>query len=114
MHIISVYKSDDLMDKEEFIKRLVQLRMDKNISARDMSLSIGQSQNYINRIENGRCLPSMTAFFYICEYFNISPQEFFDTENTAPEITKELLNASKGLDIESMRHIVEVIKRMKR
>ncbi len=102
------------MDKEKFINRLVQLRMNKNVSARDMSLSMGQSPNYINHIENGVNLPSMTAFFYICEYLNISPQEFFDTQNTAPEITRELLNASKGLDIESMRYIVEVVKRMKR
>ncbi len=102
------------MNKERFIKRLVQLRMNKNVSAREMSLSMGQGPDYINHIENGRTLPSMTAFFYICEYFNISPQEFFDTENKAPERMRELVKAAKGLDIEAMNHIVEVVKRMKR
>ena len=29
------------MEREEFIKRLVELRMKKGVSARDMSLSIG-------------------------------------------------------------------------
>ena len=55
-----------MMEKEKFIKRLVDLRIAKGVSARDMSLSIGQSAGYINNIENGINLPSMTAFFYIC------------------------------------------------
>lgn len=34
---------------EKFIKdRIVQLRTQKGVSARDMSLSIGQNKNYIN------------------------------------------------------------------
>ena len=50
------------------------------VSARDMSLSLGQSESYINKIENKRTLPSMTGFFYICDYLNITPQEFFNTD----------------------------------
>lgn len=56
------------MEQSEFSRRLVELRMDKGVSARDMSLSIGQSPGYINNIENGINFPSMTAFFYICDY----------------------------------------------
>ena len=48
------------------------------VSARDMSLSLGQSESYINKIENKRTLPSMTSFFYICDYLNITPQEELD------------------------------------
>ena len=48
------------------------------VSARDMSLSLGQSESYINKIENKRTLPSMTGFFYICDYLNITPQEELD------------------------------------
>ena len=61
------------MEKEDFIKRLVAFRMSKGVSARDMSLSLGQSPGYINNIENGVNLPSMTVFFYFCDYFNITP-----------------------------------------
>ena len=78
------------MDKKTFAERLAQLRTEKGISARDMSLSIGQSPNYITSIESGRNLPSMTAFFYICEYLHITPVEFFDTEN------KKLLRRSNS------------------
>ena len=78
------------MQAEEFITRLTELRVKHGVSARDMSLSIGQNASYINNIENGKALPSMTVFFYICEYFNISPQEFFSYENPNPEKIKQL------------------------
>lgn len=71
------------MYEQDFSIRLAQLRTQKGVSARDMSLSLGQNVNYINNIETGKAFPSMTAFFYICEYLNITPMEFFDfpTEN---------------------------------
>lgn len=85
------------MDQEQFIKRLTTLRMQKGVSARDMSLSLGQSPGYINNIENGVNYPSMSVFFYICEYFGISPKEFFDTETQNPSKLNELVEAAKGL-----------------
>lgn len=83
------------MDYEDFLaERLALLRIKCGVSARDMSLSLGQSPNYINKIEGGKNLPSMRMFFYICEYLKISPQEFFaeDVENPARirKITEKL------------------------
>ena len=40
---------------EDFVpERIAQLRIKKGVSARDMSLSLGQANNYINNIENKR------------------------------------------------------------
>ncbi len=62
---------------EEFTQnRIAQLRMQKNVSARDMSLTLGQNNSYINQIENKKALPSLQGLFYICEYFGITPQQF--------------------------------------
>ena len=36
----------------EFRERLISLRTQKDVSANKMSLSIGQSKGYINKIEN--------------------------------------------------------------
>ena len=52
---------------EWFPQRVAELRSQKGVSARDMSLSLGQSESYINKIENKHTLPSMAGFFYICE-----------------------------------------------
>ena len=46
---------------EEFTQnRIAQLRMQKNVSARDMSLSLGQNNSYINQIENKKAPVSYT------------------------------------------------------
>ena len=80
------------MERTEFAQRLAALRIQKGSSARDMSLSIGQSAGYINNIENGVNLPSMTVFFYICDYLDITPKEFFDTDTKNPTRANELYN----------------------
>lgn len=102
------------MEKELFINRLVQLRMNKGVSARDMSLSLGQSAGYINNIENGVNYPSMSVFFYICEYLGVTPQEFFDINNTNPLQSQELLEAIKGLNNEQLSHITAIAKDLSR
>ncbi len=102
------------MEKKDFIARLVELRMAKGVSARDMSLSIGQSPSYINNIENGMSFPSMTGFFYICEYLGITPQEFFDTGTTAPVQLQELMDAAKSLDRKQLDNLIAIAKDLKR
>ena len=98
------------MEREEFVKRLVQLRMNKGVSARDMSLSMGQNPGYINNIESGKALPSLTGFFYICEYLDITPQEFFDTDLEYPEQVRSIINDLKKLDERQLRNISEIVK----
>lgn len=96
--------------EEKFAERLSQLRIQKGVSARDMSLSLGQSAGYINNIENKNNLPSMALFFYICEYFNITPKEFFDFDTEAPNLTSELLDEIKKLDYAETNHILAIVK----
>lgn len=80
--------------------------------ARDMSLSMGQNASYINNIENGKALPSMTGFFYICEYLNITPGEFFDAENKNPEKVQEVVEDLKKLDSEQFDNISAIIRNL--
>ena len=98
------------MYEKEFVKRLIELRMQKGVSARDMSLSIGQSESYINKIENGVSLPSLSVFFYICEYFGITPEEFFDKNNKCPDKLKAINDTLKGLNAEQLEHLHFIAK----
>lgn len=102
------------MEKEAFSRRMVDLRMAKGVSARDMSLSIGQSPGYINNIENGVNYPSMTTFFYICDYLGISPKEFFDTETSNPTKAHALLSAAQGLSDEQLDNLIAIAAGLKR
>lgn len=99
----------DLDAEEKFAERLTQLRMNKGVSARDMSLSIGQNAGYINNIENKNNLPSMSAFFYICEYLNITPKEFFDFESDDPKKLNGVIEDLKKLTPERLDNVLAII-----
>ena len=102
------------MEQEQFSQRLSQLRLNKGVSARDMSLSIGQSPSYINNIENGVCFPSMSVFFYICDYLGVTASEFFDLDSKDPVREKQLLQAARGLTSEQLENLVALIKGLKK
>ena len=102
------------MYEDLFYQRLSKLRMEKGISARDMSLSIGQNAGYINSLENKNGFPSMQVFFYICEYLGVSPSEFFDEENKHPIEYKALFHDINSLDEEDYEIVKTVICGLKR
>lgn len=74
-------------EPESFGLRLAKLREELGISARQMSLELGQNESYINRIENGKIYPSLQVFFYICDYLHVTPKEFFDEDLPEPPLT---------------------------
>ena len=97
------------MYEEQFSNRLSQLRAQKGVSARDMSLSIGQNPGYINNIETGKAFPSMTNFFYICEYLDITPKDFFDFNSSHPmelDVLYQDLNKLTDSQFKNIREIV--------
>ena len=100
------------MYKEEFSVRLARLRNRLNVSARDMSLSIGQNPGYINNIESGKALPSMSLFFYICEYLGITPAEFFESEIKSPEKIRSITEKLASLDDESLECIALLVEKL--
>ena len=97
------------MYEAQFPLRLAQLRTRKGVSARDMSLSLGQNPGYINNIESGKALPSMSSFFYICEYLNITPSSFFDSETDNPEQLQQLIQKMKKLNEEQLASIENLV-----
>lgn len=96
---------------EHFLgERLAKLREAKGVSAREMSLSIGQSANYINKIENQKAYPSMAAFYYICEYLGVTPKDFFDEDIALPKQLSDLIIDLKKLDAQALAHLSGIVK----
>lgn len=93
------------MYEEFFAARIAVLREQKYVSARDMSLSLGQNPNYINQIENRKNFPSMQVFFYICEYLGVTRQEFFAEDSDNPVQLRELMDDLKKLDHTALTHV---------
>ena len=98
------------MYEDLFYKRLAELRANKGVSARDMSLSIGQSAGYINALENRNGFPSMQVFFYICEYLGVTPAEFFEEGNRYPGEYQEILADLKHLDQASLQNVMQSLR----
>lgn len=95
---------------EEFGLRLARLRQNKGVSARKMSLDIGQNKNYINSIEAGRNYPNMNSFFEICQYLRITPERFFhqsDVSNISIQ-QEELIHITDKLPPDKFHHLYEI------
>lgn len=97
----------------EFVReRITQLRLQKNVSEYKMSYDLGHSRGYINNISSGKVLPSMAEFFSICEYFDITPVDFFSSEVNNPIEIKEMLQDIDQLSPKDLKLVHEVIKRL--
>ena len=100
---------------EEFVRnRITQLRLNKGISEYQLSYDLGHSRGYINNISSGKSLPSMSEFFAICEYFNITPIESFDTNHTNPELLSKAIDEIQTLNDDDMLLMLTLIKRIKK
>lgn len=98
------------MEEKDFALRLATLRTKKGVSARDMSLSIGQNPGYINNIESGKSSPSLAGIFYICEYLGITPCEFFNIDVESPEKLKGIVEDLKKLNDKQLDTIATLVK----
>lgn len=97
----------------EFVReRITQLRLQKGVSEYKMSYDLGHSRGYINNISSGKTLPSMTEFFAICEYFDITPIEFFSENIKNPKLTNETLHNLEKLSESDLKLVNDLIKRL--
>ncbi|MBB5218922.1 XRE family transcriptional regulator [Treponema rectale] len=98
------------MTEDFFRDRLRFLRNEKHISAREMSLSLGQNESYINKIETGKASISITSFLNICEFLNISPSDFFNPEVKNSASIQEIIKYYKALNPHQAKYILELLK----
>ena len=98
---------------EEFVRnRITQLRIQKGVSEYQMSYDLGHSRGYIYNISSGKSLPPLKEFFAICEYFGVTPLEFFDDKTRHPELIQKALEGLKQLDDSDLLLILNHINRL--
>lgn len=78
-----------------------------------MSMDLGHSKSYIQSISSGRALPSMPEFLAICDYFGISPADFFNENKSDILLLKQLQNETNGLSQEDLNLLISLAKRFK-
>ncbi len=85
------------MDTKFVQERITELRLAENISEYRLSRELGHSKGYIQSISSGKTLPSITALYEICDYFNISLKEFFDDSVTDTALVRDLMDEIRSL-----------------
>lgn len=110
----NITEAERNIEKEkEFIRnRITSLRLDANISEYQMSLELGQNKGYIQSISSGRALPSMAGFLNICDYFNITPLEFFDDKMAKPYIIQDIGKKLKSFSEDDLIMLNDVLERI--
>ena len=100
---------------EQFVRdRITQLRLAKGVSEYQMSYDLGHSRGYVYNISSGKSLPSMAEFFSICDYFEISPSEFFDRELNNPVLISMVVEELKVLTDDDILLLLTLINRLNR
>lgn len=101
------------MDESFVRERITRLRLIKGVSEYQMSYDLGHSRGYIYNISSGKALPPMSEFFSICDYFNITPAEFFDDGQSNPALIREAINGMSQLSDEDMLLVLNLVNRLK-
>ncbi len=100
---------------EDYVReRITQLRLKKGVSEYQMSYDLGHSRGYVYNISSGKALPPLKEFFAICDYFEITPQQFFDEGITYPELIQRAVEGMKRLDETDLLMLLGIINRMEK
>ena len=93
-------------------EKITSLRLEKDISEYKLSLAIGKSKSYIQAVTSGKSLLSFDAFFDICQYFNLTPEEFFTQDPTDNARLREIRHTLTELSDEDLALVEALVKRL--
>lgn len=97
------------MDYAYIKQRITDLRIEKGVSEYQMSLDLGHSRSYMQNISSGRSKPSIEEFLYICDYFGITPSDFFDEKNQEPILIQKALSGMRLLTDKELVALINLI-----
>lgn len=111
---MNIDEIDNKIEKEKtFIRnRITELRLSTDISEYQMSLELGQNHGYVQSISSGKAMPSMSGFLNICDYFGITPMEFFDPDIDDPSTLNRVYNSLKNLSEDDLYLVEQLAKRL--
>lgn len=103
------------MNYEQFVKdRITQLRLCKGVSEYQMSYDLGHSRGYVYNISSGKALPPLKEFFAICDYFGLTPHQFFDDGSSNPELIQKAVTGMNQLSESDQLMILGIINRLRK
>ena len=100
------------MDTKFIRDRITQLGIQKGVSEYKMSYDLGHSRSYIYNISSGKSLPPLAEFLEICDYFGITPSQFFDDTSENPYLVQSAIEEIKKLNDDDLMLAISNIRRL--
>ena len=99
-----------IMEIKEILSRIGFVRNTANLSAREVSLRMGMSPQYVAQVESGRIVLTMEKLLQILEICQFPIERFFSSNIADYHIDNELKGLIETLPSEKKKNIIAFIK----
>ena len=99
------------MEIKEILSRIGYVRNKANLSAREVSLRMGMSAQYVAQLESGRIVLTVEKLLQILEICDFSVERFFSPNIVDYNVDNELKSLIEALPTDKKRSLIEFIKK---
>lgn len=99
------------MEIKEILSRIGYVRNKANLSAREVSLRMGMSPQYVAQLESGRIVLTVEKLLQILEICEFPIERFFSSNIADYNIDNELKLLIELLPLDKKKNIIEFIKK---
>lgn len=99
------------MEIKEILSRVGYVRNKANLSAREVSLRMGMSPQYVAQLESGRIVLTVEKLLQILEICEFPIERFFSSNIADYDIDNELKSLIESLPVDKKKNIIEFIKK---
>ena len=99
------------MEIKEILSRIGYVRNKANLSAREVSLRMGMSPQYVAQLESGRIVLTLEKLLQILEICEFPIERFFSSNIIDYNIDNELKTLIESLPTDKKKNIIEFIKK---
>jgi len=96
---------------KDVLSRIGYVRNKANLSAREVSLRMGMSPQYVAQLESGRIVLTVEKLLQILEICEFPIERFFSSNIVDYNIDNELKLLIESLPIDKKKNIIEFIKK---
>ena len=99
------------MDLREVRMRIGYVRSKANLSAREVSLRMGMSPQYVAQLESGRIVLTVEKLLQILQICDFPIERFFSSNIDEYDVDVELQSLIESLPLNKKQNIIEFIKK---
>ncbi len=99
------------MEIKEILSRVGYVRNEAKLSAREVSLRMGMSPQYVAQLESGRIVLTVEKLLQILEICDFSIVRFFSSNIADYNFDKELKSIIESLPSNKKKNIIDFLKK---